>query len=234
MGSIFDRELFLFLRQLRANNNRPWFLKNKARYEEFVKAPLLKFVVEAGPGLLKICKRLKVDARPVGGSMLRIYRDVRFSKDKSPFKTNGALHFPYRLTNADIHAPGYYLHLEPGANFAGAGIWRPDPATLALIRYAIAKNPVKWKKARVKGLKTEGESLTRPPRGFDPAHPCIEDIKLKDFVVMIPFTDAEVCSDDFSKKFVAACKRAEPLMEFLAASLGLPWRQGGLPKISKS
>jgi uncharacterized protein (TIGR02453 family) len=95
---------------------------------------------------------------------------------------------------------------------------------LTKIRNAIAENPGKWKKAMVKGLQIEGDSLKRPPRGFDPEHPFIDDIKRKDFFLMIPFTDAEVCKKDFLPKFVAACKRTEPLMEFLVSSLGYPWR----------
>ena len=126
-------ELFEFFRQLKRNNNREWFQKNKARYEERVRDPLLELVADFEPHLHKISPHLVADSRPVGGSLFRIYRDVRFSKDKTPYKTAAGVRFPHEECK-DVHAPGFYLHLEPGEVFAGAGIWRPDAATLRRVR----------------------------------------------------------------------------------------------------
>jgi len=118
----FDDETFAFLRELRTHNDRSWFTANKGRYEGSVKRPVLGFIEDAGPELHKLSKQLVADPRPVGGSMFRIYRDVRFSRDKSPYKTHVGVHFP--LGKGGV--PGYYLHLEPNGCFVAAGMWMPE------------------------------------------------------------------------------------------------------------
>src|SRR5919197_1365911 len=108
----FTPELFQFLRQLKRNNDRDWFAKNKQRYIDDVQQPVLDFVSDVGAGLRKLSKNLVADPRPSGGSMFRIYRDTRFSKDKSPYKTAVGIHFRHERAQ-DAHAPGYYLHIGP-------------------------------------------------------------------------------------------------------------------------
>jgi Conserved hypothetical protein (DUF2461) len=119
------------------------------------------------------------DPRPVGGSLFRIHRDTRFSKDKTPHKTLGAW-FRHRGGKHD-RGPGFYLHLEPGRVFGGAGIWHPEPPTLQRLRTAVAKRGPEWKKALGGAIRRtctlEGDALVRPPRGFPPDHPLIEDLK---------------------------------------------------------
>jgi len=204
--SRFSAELFEFLRALRKNNNREWFLENKARYESLVREPLLRFIVEVGPRLRMISRHFQ------GGSMFRIYRDIRF-----------AAHFPHGAGDRDVHAPGFYLHLEPDHCFAAAGLWHPDATTLERVRERIAHRPSAWRAVLRRRLPIEGERLSRPPRGYDPTHPYIEDLKLKDFITRVAFSDAAVRSPGFPRAFVRACTTMSPLMAFLTRALNLAW-----------
>ncbi len=188
---------------------------------------MLGFIADFGPHLEKISARFVADPRPQGGSLFRIYRDVRFSKDKSPYKTNVGAHFRHQA-GKDAHAPGFYFHLEPGEVFGGSGIWHPDGPALAKIRDAIVEDPKGWRRATsAKVLGPEGtlsgESLKRPPQGYDPEHPLIEDLKHKDFFVGARFSEEEACEPSFIKTFGATCRRFAPLTEFLTKSLDLPW-----------
>ena len=111
-NSHFKRELFHFLEDLNSNNRREWFEDNRARYEREVREPVIAFIMDFAPRLKQISSRFIADPRPIGGSMFRIYRDVRFSPDKRPYKTHAAARFPHVMSR-DVHAPGFYLHLEP-------------------------------------------------------------------------------------------------------------------------
>ncbi len=223
--SHFTPELFKFLRDLKKNNTRDWFTKNKPRYEEHVKAPLLRFITDLAPRLERISPHFICDPKPVGGSMFRIYRDTRFSKDKSPYKTAATAHFRHD-TASDVHCPGFYLHLEPKQVFIGAGIWHPDGPTLQLIRQRLVEDPAGWKRAiNAKAFKEgrlalEGESLKRPPRGFDPEHPLVEDLKRKDFIAVARLEEADALSPDFLTTFVAVCRDAKPLVKCLTEACG--------------
>lgn len=227
-GSAYIRpDLFQFLRELRENNNREWFQANKRRYESQVKEPLLGFIAEFGTRLSGISPHYLADPRPVGGSLFRIYRDVRFSKDKSPYKTAAGLHFRHER-GKDVHAPGFYLHLEPDGVFAGTGIWHPDTKTLGKIRDAIVADPSRWQRivsdeAFRAVFTLEGDSLKRAPKGYDPDHPLIEDLRRKDFIAATSFGEEEACASDFMDRFTEVCRRAGPFMEFLTTAIGLPW-----------
>jgi uncharacterized protein (TIGR02453 family) len=214
---------FAFLRQLARNNDREWFNANKQRYVDDVRDPLLRFIAAFAPELAKIDPRMVADPRPVGGSLFRIYRDTRFSKDKSPYKTHAAMAFRAGV-DRDTPAPGFYLHIEPGSVLAGAGIWHPQPDTLKQIRDAIAKHPERWQRAsRARGcaLDDDEERLSRPPRGYDPDHAFIEDLKRKSFTTSTAFSEKDACAPDFVRQYAAACKRALPLMAFLGEAVGL-------------
>src|SRR5688572_21278461 len=128
-SAYFTPRLFQFLRELKANNDRSWFQANKGHYESDVKQPLLEFIADFGPPLREISEHFDADPGPVGGSLFRIYRDTRFSRDKTPYKTHAAAHFRHER-GKDVHAPGFYLHLEPDNVFAACGIWHPDSDTL--------------------------------------------------------------------------------------------------------
>ena len=229
MGSLayFTPALFEFLAELSMNNNREWFQANKARYERDVKGALMQFVADFGEKLNEISPHMVADTRPSGGSVFRIYRDVRFSKDKSPYKTNAAVHFRHEV-GRQVHGPGFYLQIEPGNAFSGAGMWMPNSETLGKIRGAIVANPGKWE--RIVGDETfrsmftlEGDSLKRAPKGFDPDHPLIEDLKRKSFVAVTNFDEDEVCSPDFIDMYAGACRAAAPFSEFLTTAVGLEW-----------
>ncbi len=223
----FSSETFAFLKGLAENNNRQWFQQNKKRYEEHVKDPAIRFIIDFQPLLRKISRQFTADPRPVGGSLFRIYRDVRFSKDKSPYKNNTGIQLRHNQ-GKDVHAPGYYLHLEPRNVFAGVGIWHPDSTTLGKIRDAIIEDPSGWKRA-VKGkpfrsrFNLSGDSLRRAPRGYDPSHPLIGDLKRKDFIGTTTLTQNAVASPEFPRDFAEICKAGTPLIRFLCNAIGLPF-----------
>ena len=227
MQQHFGPELFEFLLDLRANNDREWFQANKGRYERHVKEPLLGFIEDFEPYLHSISEHFVADSRANGGSMFRIYRDVRFSKDKTPYKTQAAVQFRHEAAKS-VHAPGFYLHLAPDEVFAGVGIWRPDSATVGRIRSRIVEDPGGWERAVGDPDFTEeydlaGDSLKRPPKGFDPEHPYVEDLKRKDHIATCIFDEDEVTADGFIDSFADVCRTSSPYMEFLTRAVGLPY-----------
>ena len=215
----FSGDLFTFLTQLKKNNRRPWFLKNKPRYEAVVKEPCIGFVTDFAIPLHDISSYLISDPR---SSMFRIYRDIRFSSDKKPYKTHVGLKFSLKSGPQNVHVPGYYLHLEPGDCGVYAGIWHPDNPTLLKIRNAIVANPEAWSKA-TRGWELIGDALARPPRGFPADHPLIDDLKHKDFMITANFSEKDICSPKFMSEMVKACRKMSPLVEFLAKALALKW-----------
>jgi uncharacterized protein (TIGR02453 family) len=221
----FRPGLFAFEKELARNNRRDWFEKNKSRYEDEVKDPSLRFISDFGPHLRKISPHFLAIPKTVGGSLFRIYRDVRFSKDKSPYKTHVGIHFRHKAYR-DAHAPGFYLHLEPAQCFVGMGIWHPDGPTLKKIRDAIVANPAAWKRAsRGKKFSSRfdlaGDSLKRPPRGYDPEHPLIDDLRRKDFIAVANLSQKQVTSAGFLGEFVDLCKAGSPLVKYLCAATGV-------------
>jgi uncharacterized protein (TIGR02453 family) len=222
----FDREFFKFFRDLAKNNEKTWFEANKERYRARVVEPLSAFITALAPKLHKISPRFRADPRPNGGSMFRIHRDVRFAKDKSPYKTHAAAHFRHERAK-DVHAPGFYLHLAPKEVMFGGGLWMPEPAVLAQIRNAIAESPKSWAKATSAksvavafgGLSEDGDKLSRPPKGFDPDHPMIEDLKRKSFFVMRESNEAEAASPAFVGAVAKAYADAAPVMRFLCKAV---------------
>ena len=222
----FTRDLFRFLEELRDHNERDWFLKNKQRYEHSVRDPFLQFIADLGPPLKKINPYFIVDPRPVGGSMMRIYRDIRFSRDKSPYKTAVAAHFQH-AKGKDGGTPAYYMHLEPHNSMIGAGIWRPEPGALKKIRDAIVADPKRWQRITSgsdfrSSCGMAGESLKRPPAGYEPNHPLIDAIKRKDFATSSPLDDRDVSGPDFMNVTLNAFRAAAPFVQFLAEAVGLP------------
>jgi len=142
----FTPALFTFLEELRLHNDRDWFERNRERYVRDVRDPMLRFVAGAAPILRRLAPRLVADPRPVGGSMFRIHRDTRFSKDKTPYKTNAAASFRH-AAGREVHGPGLYVSLAPGEVEVGGGVWHPEADPLRLIRKAIAERPAAWKRA---------------------------------------------------------------------------------------
>jgi uncharacterized protein (TIGR02453 family) len=234
----FTPKTLRFLCALARHNERDWFLAHKAEYEEFVRAPALALVADLAAPLGRVSPMLVADPRPVGGSLFRIHRDVRFSKDKRPYKTYAGMSFYHRATRASpraeeggaepgrLDAPGLYLHVEPGATFLGGGLWHPQPATLRRIRDFMVDNPESWKKAtRRKAFAAvfalTGDTLARPPRGYRPDHPLIGDLKRKDFVASSRLTDEELLSADLLGLLAKRYLLMAPLLEWLCLSLEL-------------
>jgi uncharacterized protein (TIGR02453 family) len=223
----FTPALFEFLRELRANNHRDWFQRNRPRYESDVRDPALRFVAGVGPSLHRISGHIVADPRPVGGSLFRIHRDVRFSADKSPYKTAVGMSFGHDR-GRDGPAPGFYLHLEPGESFAGGGVHMPDGPTLRLVRDAIVDRTDDWMAivddpAFAPAFVTMGDALKRAPQGYDPAHPRVDDLKRKSYVWHARYSEADVCDPGFMDRFVDACRTAAPFSRFLAEALQAPW-----------
>ena len=213
-----------FLKQLARNNNRNWFNENKQRYEDDVRTPSLRFIEAMGHEIPKhLSKHFLAQPKKVGGSLMRVYRDTRFAKDKTPLKTNVGIQFRHEL-GKDVHAPGFYVHIEPGNCFLGAGIWHPESKVLSAIRNFIADNPNAWKKitstrAFRKNWELVGDTLIRPPRGFDPEHELIVDLKRKDFIACMNFEDGEINSPKFPAYTIRQFKQVSELVAYLCMAV---------------
>jgi uncharacterized protein (TIGR02453 family) len=175
---------------------------------------------EFAPHFTAIPKRM-------GGSLMRVYRDTRFSKNKTPYKTNIGIQFRHEQA-IDVHAPGFYVHIDPDEVFLGVGLWRPEPTVLAAIRDRISNKQAEWLRARddqafKRHFHMGGQSLTRPPRGFDKEHPLIEDIKRKDFIAVKNIDLGEATHPRFQQKVETAFKAGTPLMQFLCKAAGVPF-----------
>ena len=223
----FTPSLFTFLKDLDANNEREWFHEPKDRYLNSVQEPAMEFIIDFKPKLQQISPHFTAEAKTVGGSLFRIQRDTRFSKDKTPYKPNTGMQFRHESAK-DAHAPGLYLHLQPGECFAGVGLWRPETKVAYQIREHISEHPKEWKKATQGKRFTDvwelgGESLKRPPKGFDEDHPLIEDLKRKDFIASTRLTQKQITSEGFIDEYTKLNKRAAPFMEFLCNAVGVPY-----------
>jgi len=223
---MFNQATFNFLDALSVNNNRQWFEDNKPEYEMQVRQPALEFISAMAPHLAKIAPNFRADPKKVGGSLMRVYRDTRFSRNKTPYKTNIGIQFRHAL-GKDVHAPGFYLHIAPEECFLGIGCWHPEPDVLTQIRQRIAEHPEKWFAAKgdkkfAKYFILEGDSLSRPPKGYSAYHPAIEDLKRKDFIGLSPLSKDEVIGNGLLKIANARFSASVPLMSFLCASLNVP------------
>ena len=221
----FTKQTFTFLSSLADNNTRAWFEEHKRDYENFVRSPALDFIADMAEELPAISRHFRALPKKVGGSLMRVQRDTRFSPDKTPYKTNIGIQFRHEV-GKDVHAPGYYVHIEPGECFIGVGLWRPDADALFRIRDAIAKDGGKWVKARDdrifgKHFTLEGDALANAPRGFSKEHPLVEDLKRKDFIALTPLTRKEVTSSALLALTVERIRQASPYMRFLCGSLSL-------------
>jgi uncharacterized protein (TIGR02453 family) len=226
MSQYFTKATFQFLTDLAANNDRDWFKAHKDRYEDAVREPARRFIVDFAPSLKTISPHFRADPRSVGGSLFRIYRDTRFSKDKSPFKTYTGIQFRHD-SGKDAHAPGFYLHLEPGSVFVGVGTWHPDSGALRRIRERLLEDGPGWERAIGEPFRStfelSGDSLVRAPRGFDPEHSLVEDLKRKDFIGVAPLSESRVIRRDFPERFAEMCRTGAPLVKYLCRALEVPF-----------
>ena len=222
----FPKELFTFLKDLSANNDRNWFNANKDRYVRYAKEPTVAFIVAMKDRLEGISQSYLADTRTNGGSMFRIYRDTRFAKDKRPYKVNIGCQFRH-VAGKDAHAPGFYVHLQPGGSSVGGGIWLPPTPVIGKIRDAIDKNQDEWVAVKKFLDKSEyvsyypNEGLKRPPRGFEADHPLIDDLKQKTFFAGRNLKNGEVASPDFIDIVDNVFQDLVPMMRFINEALGL-------------
>ena len=224
-SSPFTAKTFTFLRQLARNNERTWFHAHKADYEAHVRGPMLALITALQPAVAAISLHYRADPRTQGGSLFRIARDTRFAHDKSPYKTwSGARIFHAR--HRERPAPSFYLHVQPGHCFVGAGVWHPEPAVQRTIREFLVENPGAWERAVHapafrRRFAMDGESLVRPPRGFPADHPLIEDIKRKDFVASRHLDDEVLLGAGVVGAIEAELAALAPLVDYLCAALDL-------------
>ncbi len=220
----FDDETYEFLADLADNNERAWFQANKKRYEAAIKDPALAFISDFAPHLATVSDQFAAIPKAQGGSLFRIYRDTRFSKDKTPYKTHLGMHFKH-VRAKDVHAPGFYLHVEPGGTFFGAGMWHPESSAVKAIRASIDSHREAWREVKDALAEAElglgGETLKRIPRGYDKEHPLAEDLKRKDFIVSCEVAEEVVMSDGLMEHFTELCRGAAPLQRFLCEAIGV-------------
>ncbi len=225
----FEPGALQFLADLAANNDRAWFKPRKADYERLVKEPLEALCVALAERFDEL--RLPLEADPKR-SPFRIYRDVRFSKDKSPYKTAQGADFPWDDSRGDELRPrgavGGYFHLEPGNIFVGGGMWHPERARLAAFREKIDRDPsavfraIENERFRSVFGSVTGESLTRNPKGFPSDHPYGDLLRLKDVVFSRPLSDRDVMSRELPNIIAGDLNAARPVLLFLDQLAGSP------------
>lgn len=227
--SYFTPAVFTFLKEVAANNNKTWWDANKDRYIEVIREPAKEFIADFGPRLQAISEHFVADTRTNGGSLMRPYRDTRFSKDKTPYKTNIGIQFRHEF-GKDVHAPGFYVHLAPGDCWAGVGLWRPEAKVARKIRDRIYHDPDDWKKAtKYKAFTNtwsiapqDDEMLKRVPTEYaDPAYP--DDVRMKSFTAGAKLTQKAVTSPDFDDTLAKQFKAASNYAQFLCEAIDVPY-----------
>jgi uncharacterized protein (TIGR02453 family) len=216
----FPKEGLRFFKQLKQNNNREWFNAHKAEYEEFVKMPMQSMIASLQPSMARLAPEIEVHPKR---NMFRIYRDIRFSKNKLPYKTHMAAVF-HRKGHWEESA-GYYVHIEPGGVYVGGGVYMPDSQQLKKIRRAIAERADEFldivnDRTFKKKFKTlEGEKLLRNPIGFPSDHPMIEWLKYKQFYTGVEWNEKECYTPKLIDKVLVVYKDLLPMIRFLNNAL---------------
>lgn len=222
----FPGESIQFLSGLQGNNNKMWFEAHRQDYEEYVKAPMFAFIVEAGRAIQQFDPPIVAEPR-INGSLYRIYRDTRFSRSKQLYKTHAAAIFWHR-DGGKHETAGYYFQFDSRRYMLGGGLYMPTSEGLQLIREYIADHADVWEKVIAnRNLKRlfggiYGETLKRPPRGFNPDHPMIKSIKMKQFLVGLEEQIGKVFhTREFLKETTSAFKAMSPLIRCLNTALRL-------------
>ncbi|BCT93985.1 TIGR02453 family protein [Lysobacter helvus] len=226
MSTYFTEATFKFLRGLARNNERPWFLAHKAQYDTHVRAPFQKLLQDLEPALAEVSLQYRVDPRPVGGSLYRIQRDTRFANDKTPYKTwQGA-----RLTHArgrQVEAPLFYMHLQPGNCFVGAGLWHSPTPIQRQVRQFIVDNPGGWQQAahapafEKRFSLDDDDMLVRMPKGYPEDFPYRDDLRRRNFVALRPLDDATMLGPRLRQTLSADLAALGPFVDYLCAALDL-------------
>jgi len=212
------KESIEFLKALSKNNNREWFNKHKDRYLE-----AHKNIVEFADALIvEMNKHDNIETASGKESMFRIYKDVRFSKDKTPYNTHWSGAF--KRATKKLRG-GYYFHLKTGDSFLAGGFWGPEPNDMKRIRQDIEVNYKDWKKLLSNKSLTKtfgkliGEKVSTAPRGYEKDNPAIELLRYKQYLLKHEFTDKEVCSPDFVKKVNEVYKKMRPFFNYMSEVL---------------
>lgn len=221
---MLEPQTIQFLKGLKKNNNKPWFDAHRAQYEA-ARIDFQNFIQLVIDDFGK--RDLSIAGQTARSCLFRINRDVRFSKDKSPYKSNfGA---SIKAGGRKSGLAGYYFHLEPGASFIGGGLWMPEPANIKKVRQEIDYN---WEEFQIitnaKGFKNiYGDvyqhpdiSLATTPKGYEKDHPAIEYLKLKSFIAETGVSDEELSKATLHKKTVAAFEALQPFLQFINRCIG--------------
>ena len=226
MTTYFTEDSLKFLRGLARHNDRAWFLAHKAGYEEHVRAPFQRLLTDLQPVLREVSEHYRSDPKPLGGSLFRIQRDTRFANDKTPYKTwQGA-----RLTHArgrQVEAPVFYLHLQPGRCFIGAGLWHSPTPVQRQVRQFIVDNPAGWKAAahapafRKRFDLDDAEKLVRTPKGYPEDFPFLDDLRRRNFVAERMIDDATMLAPRLRQTLATDLHALAPFVDYLCAALDL-------------
>lgn len=214
----FPQQGLRFLKRLKRNNNRTWFESHKHEYEEFLKLPMQSFIFSLQPLFGTFAPEFELSPKH---SIFRIYRDVRFSNDKTPYKTHIAAHFVLRGKQKGFVGSGYYFHIEPGEVFIGGGIYMPDTDQLKGIRKAISQRSdeflsiINSRAFKKRFGKLEGTRLQRMPKGYEESHPLAEWLKLKQFFVGKSLPETTCYKPNLVETIAAISEDAAPLVKFL-------------------
>lgn len=227
----FGTPALQFLRSLKRHNNRDWFEAHRADYESHLREPMRELIAELDARFARFAPEIIGDPRR---SMFRIHRDIRFSKDKAPYKTNAGSWFYHAEAQRSVGrdseggSAGFYFHLEPGASFVAAGLWMPPPGQLARIREELGHNLKSFERVvnhpatvRRFGKLDASENLVRMPRGYAEDHPAAQWLRHRSFTLSRPLTDAQVTGARLGAVLAADFERLTPLVRWLNLALGL-------------
>ncbi|KRG70630.1 DUF2461 domain-containing protein [Pseudoxanthomonas dokdonensis] len=226
MSQYFSDASFKFLKGLARHNDKSWFNQHKHQYEEHVRQPFLRLLADLQPDLAAVSLHFRSDPKTVGGSLFRIYRDARFSNDKSPYKSWQGARL-YHERRKQVPAPSFYIHLQPGESFVGAGLWHPETPTQRKVRQFIFDNPGNWKTTthapalRRRFQFDTSEVLTRPPRGFPADFEFIDDLKHKNFIFWRALDDEAMTSTRLRQTLSRDLAVLGPFVDYLCAALDL-------------
>jgi len=217
---MFSADTLKFMKEIATNNNREWFDLNRQRYEDEVRERAFDYIRSMAEPIGELSPHFIVAATKTRGSLMRVFRDTRFSKEKTPYKTNIGIQFRH-VAGKDVHAPGFYLHIEPGNVFIAAGIWSPDNPTLHKVRTLIDEDPDGWKKVKRNlinkktGFEFHGESLKKAPKGFASDHPLLDDLRRKHYIAVKQLDKKVVLGASATKNTAALFKKVAPLVKYI-------------------
>lgn len=222
----FRPDTFSFLAGLTHHNDKVWFEAHRDDYQRQVVEPALALITDLDPVVRALSPHYRGVAKKQGGSLMRVYRDVRFGHDKTPYKTNVGIQLRH-VAGRDVHAPGFYVHLALDECFVGAGSWHPGADELLAFRRSVGAKPAAYfdalEAARFGGLEPVGDRAARVPRGFAADHEAAEELRRKDFLVSSPLDPGLYLGpglvDVLARKFQAAA----PYMAWLCRALDVPF-----------